>query len=424
MKQLLGWSLWLSIFTSGFSQAATGQDEIAELKASMLNMLARLEALEAENKALKQNFAVASATSTAGENKETLEVTKPATKAKDSWADKVALKGDLRYRFERFDIEGRDERSRNRVRARLQADAKVADDVSVTIRLATGSDDPVSANQTLGDGGSAKNVSVDMAYVTWEISSDLKLLAGKYKNNLYKPNGSQLLWDGDYNPEGMALTWSRGNVFANAAYQWLESDSGTRNDLGLFAIQGGFSTGLGEGNLTAGVGYYTIGTEGYGTFFGDPDDFFDNSFTCAVPATLTGCVYTEDYDMAHIFALWSGSAGRLPLTIFAEAVNNSGADDLNNAWSIGATVGKASAWNTWQFDYQYQDLEEDAVLALHTGSNFGGGGTGATGHIMKGSMGVKKGWTLSMTYFMNETNVIGGSDRDYDRIQIDSQFKF
>ncbi|MFT5929706.1 MAG: hypothetical protein ACI805_002839, partial [Candidatus Azotimanducaceae bacterium] len=57
-------------------------------------------------------------------------------------------------------------------------------------------------------------------------------------------------------------------------------------------------------------------------------------------------------------------------------------------------------------------------------SDFGGGGTGHTGHIFKGSFGINKGWKLALTYFVNENNVIGGSNRDFNRIQIDSQFKF
>jgi len=422
MKQLLTLGLWLAILTSSQLHAATGQDELAELKASMLTILARIEALEAENRTLKANTAIPVASADmAGAN---AVAPRRSSESKASWADKIALKGDLRYRYEGFNVEGSKDRSRNRVRARLQINAEVADDVSATFRLATGAADPVSANQTLGDGASAKNVSFDMAYITWNITPELELLAGKYKNNLYKPNGSQLLWDDDYNPEGMALVWTNDKFFANAAYQWLESDSRTNNDLGIFSVQGGFDTDLGDSNLRAGIGYYGLGAKGYGTFFGDPDDFFGNSFNCANAATLSGCVYTQDYNLTHVFALWSGSAGDLPLTLFAEAVNNSGADDLNKAWSVGGTIGEASTWNTWEFIYQYQDLEQDAAFALHTGSNFGGGGTGSSGHIIEAAMGVKKGWTLSLTYFLNENNIIGGPDRGYDRVQLDSQFKF
>jgi hypothetical protein len=391
--------------------SASTDSELAEMKSSMLNMLARIESLEAENKALKTEAPVETSR-------------KKATQVKTNWTDRIAIKGDLRYRYEGFDVDGKADRSRNRVRGRLQAKAQASDDVTVTIGLATGSDDPVSTNQTLGGGASTKGVQLDFAYFKWDINEDWAMLGGKYKNNFYKPNGSELLFDGDYNPEGFALSWSADVMFVNAGYQWLESDSNSNNDMGLIGLQGGFKSNLAGGKFTAGLGFYNIDTAGLEVFYGDPDDFFRNSFACANAATLTACEYIEDYDMTQVFSHWSGKSGDLPVTIFAEYINNRAANDLDTAWAVGASIGKASAWKTWQMDYRYQDIEEDAVFGLITGSDFGGGGTGHTGHIFKGSFGINKGWKLALTYFVNENNVIGGSDRDFNRIQIDSQFKF
>ena len=54
----------------------------------------------------------------------------------------------------------------------------------------------------------------------------------------------------------------------------------------------------------------------------------------------------------------------------------------------------------------------------------GGGGTDSNGHILKGAIAMSKAWKFSLTYFMNETNQALGTEAEYDRIQIDSAFKF
>ena len=416
MKTLQTLLLCASLCALAPSAFADSRAEIAELKAAMQDMLNRIEALESENAALRSSDNKA-------EHHSAQDIpikTKPAA----AWSERVALKGDLRYRYEGFDIDGRDDRSRSRIRARLQANAALTDSLSMTIGVATGSNDPVSANQTLGSGGSSKNINLDLAYFAWAFAEDWKLMGGKYKNVWLKPSGSQLIWDDDYNPEGFALTWAGDRWFMNSAYQWLESDSGSDNELALYGIQGGIQTGALDGMVTVGAGHYRMATEGHEVFFGDADEFGGNSFTCANFATLDQCEYDQDYDLTQLFARWSGSVGDLPLSFFAEYVNNADAKDFDTAWAAGASIGKVSHWNTWQFDYRYQDLEEDAVFALLTNSNFGGGGTGSEGHIFQGRFGINKAWQLRLTYFMNEQNVIGGSNTDYDRIQLDSRFKF
>ena len=79
----------------------------------------------------------------------------PATQAGDV-TDWLAIKGDLRNRFEFIDQDGKEARERFRIRARLALKAMVNENADVHARLASGGSDPVSANQTLGDGFSTK----------------------------------------------------------------------------------------------------------------------------------------------------------------------------------------------------------------------------------------------------------------------------
>ena len=161
-------------------------------------------------------------------------------------ADRVKLDGDFRYRYERIDVEGSDTRSRNRIRARTNITAEVADNIDVGFGLATGGDDPVSSNQTLGGGGSSKSIALNLAYVDWEATDGLHLFA--------------------------ALKFQRDWYFINAFGSYLESDSGKSNDSFAWGGQFGATGQLGDVKLMGGLGYYSIEAAGKSTTFGDPAD--------------------------------------------------------------------------------------------------------------------------------------------------------
>ncbi len=86
------------------------------------------------------------------------------TASAGEWWENIRFNGDLRYRHELIDAEGKPDRSRHRIRARLGMYGKVNENMTVGIQLATGSDNPVSTNQTIGGGFSSKNVVLDLAY--------------------------------------------------------------------------------------------------------------------------------------------------------------------------------------------------------------------------------------------------------------------
>ena len=123
------------------------------------------------------------------------------TKAPASWADTLVFKGDLRYRYESIEEEGKVDRTRNRIRARIGAEAKPSDEVTVGLRLSTAQDnDPVSSNQTLGEGFSRKDIFLDLAYLDYHPAAvkGLSLIGGKMENPFARV--SDLVWDGDLNP--------------------------------------------------------------------------------------------------------------------------------------------------------------------------------------------------------------------------------
>ena len=125
------------------------------------------------------------------------------------WTETIKMKGDLRYRHEMIDKEGKDARHRHRVRARFGVFGEVSPYTKVGIQLATGSDDPVSTNQTLDGAFSTKQVGIDLAYLEANHPRlpGMNVKGGKFKNPFFKPGKSELIWDGDLNPEGGAATF-------------------------------------------------------------------------------------------------------------------------------------------------------------------------------------------------------------------------
>ncbi len=394
--------------------AAIGDDEFAKLRADFAAMAQRLNALEAENRALRE---ISDSTVTELEVAKTAVSKVSSRETNSSWADTIELKGDFRYRFENIDVEGTHSRSRNRLRARAELTAKLANNVDVGIGIASGGDDPVSTNQTLGGGESSKGLQLDIAYAKWNVTDSTYVQLGKFKNPLYKPQKGTLLWDGDWRPEGFGAGWSNDKMFATFLGHWLESDSRRSNDVFSWALQGGMKFDLGSAQLTTSLAYHDFPTAGNAAYF--DDDFFGNS--------VVGGVYRYDYQLIELGADLGLSLSDMPLSLFMNYVQNQDADEFDTAWQLGAKLGKASAGN-WEVGYRYQDLEADAVLGLLSDSDFAGGGSDGKGHIFSGVYGVSKQWKVAVTWFIN--NETGGdlnpngSALDYDRIMIDTAFKF
>ena len=385
-------------------------------------LLQRLEAQEKRIAELEKN---AQQTQTAVEEQKqaVAEVAaRPAASAPApaSWADKLSLKGDLRLRYENIDDENAsDERNRARIRARLALIAKPQDNLEIGLGLTTSQDnDPVSGNQTLGDGNSNKNFALSLAYFKWAALEGLTVSGGKFQNPLYRPGQHSLLWDGDWNPEGAGLNYVSGPFFANAIGFWLESDS--KNDKSLtWGGQLGAAVPIADDvKFTAGAGYYHFNTSGKGTFYGSDTNFLGNSYD-----SITN-TYLYDYEEIEGFAELGFKLAGLPASVFADYVKNTDADEFDTGWAAGAQLGAAKAKGTWQLGYTWQDLEPDAVFAGLADSDFGGGKTDNKGHRLQGVYALSDKWNLGLTYFINETGGKRGTEKDYDRLQLDMSFKY
>jgi hypothetical protein len=428
MKRLLFPTLAIGLLASPASFGAVSDEEIEELREQLALVSQRLEELAAENAELRR---AQNESATAIADVKTT-VAQAAPVATDNWSDRIRLDGDFRYRYERIDPEGSDTRRRNRIRARVNVKADVSDDIEVGFGLATGGDDPVSTNQTLGGGGSSKDVSLNLAYADWEVMDGLHLIGGKFKNPLYRAGKQALMWDGDWTPEGIAMNYKRDWYFVNAIGTFLESDSRRGNDAFSWGAQFGATGEFAGARLTGGVAYYSIPTQGDTTTFGDPSDpgdFFGNTAVQAdgQPCGTVGgevCLYRYDYLLTQVFAEAAFELGGWPAVVFADFVNNSDAADNDTGWTLGTRLGQAKNRGQWQFSYLYADKEADAMLGLLTDSDFAGGGTDNNGHFFKVDYGMSKNWTIGAQYFINETGVSSGDKRDYNRLMLDAQWKW
>jgi len=332
------------------------------------------------------------------------------------WADRLSFKGDLRLRYEGIDEEGEASRARGRYRARLAVAAEVHPNVKIVMEFASGADDPVSRNVTFDGGFTTKDVGLDLAYVEWAATENLTVYGGKMKNPLYRAGGAPLIWDGDLNPEGIAAKFSKGAFFGTAASFSVEERSSSSDSL-LTAVQLGARVELGDNlKLTVGAGYFaysnTIGNEPFynGNSKGNSVDIDGN--------------YIYEYKDTEVFAQLDTKVGDWPLSVYAQWVSNSETDEEDSGYAVGARIGAVKAKGDMEFSWTYLDIEADAVIATFNDSDFGGGGTDASGHILKGKYAVSKSISLSGTYFMNDIDRFQGTEHDFNRFQLDVQFSF
>lgn len=343
-----------------------------------------------------------------------------------TWVDTVTVKGDLRYRYETITEDGKDDRQRDRLRARIGATAKINDQVKGEIQFSTGDNDPISGNKTIGDGFTKKGMGLNLGYIDWTVRDGLDVFAGKMKNPFICV--SDLIWDSDLTPEGAAAKWEQTSgdltLYVNAGDLWVqERSTAPKADTKLYGAQAAakyqFSD---EVYLLVGGSYYTYDNiDGMNVidWEGNNKTYGNSAANGAVVNGVTNKVYAMEYNEVETFAklvTWVG----MPLEFYGNYVVNQDAEANDTGWLAGVTLGKAKNVDTWELGYNYRELEKDAVLGAFTDSDSWGGGTDGRGHRIYGRYQVAKNVQLGATYFMNEKPIADSSKtHDYDRLQLD-----
>ena len=304
----------LSYLPAG-ANAAASPDEVAQIREQLQGLIQRVDKLEQENSTLKSENETLKAqdeylkAETRGLRKESATQAVEVAKSKGTdWAGKVALKGDLRYRYEFIGdeavnaagLQNTADRYRDRVRARVSLEAKPTDNILVGVGFATTEGgDPRSSNQSLDGSFSRKSLDLDLAYFDWKFATWGDFIGGKMKQPFFKP-GQSLFWDNDLNPEGLAVAFNRGMVFGSAYSYWVDEISGAENtrtsDVMLYGGQVGLKFPIGNNSLTVAAHYYDLSAgEGRAPFFGGSSNG-NTTIGIGAPPTVTQ-VLAHDYEV-------------------------------------------------------------------------------------------------------------------------------
>jgi hypothetical protein len=351
---------------------------------------------------------------------------------KKEWYDRIHLKADLRYRIEMIKDGDTELRYRHRIRARAGVFADVLDSLSAGVQLGTGgADDPVSNNQSMTEAFSSKPIWLDLAYFHWHPSGwidDVNLWGGKMHNPYVRVGKSELLFDPDLNPEGLALNlghrFSVVEPFVTTGAFFVEERKEDK-DSWLYGTQAGLKLHFLEGKLyfLAGGGYFNYTRLQGNTVLWDETDSFGNSATPDDPAVEDSPLsYDHDYDIVEGYAEIGGKIVKVPWAAFGSVARNIAVERDNLGWLAGALVGQTKETLDLYFRYIYKAVPADMTVGLFTDSDFLGGGTDGTGHEFNLGFVIYKPASLGVTYFYNQKPYDGGGD--YHRAQIDFKLKF
>jgi hypothetical protein len=351
-----------------------------------------------------------------------------------AWAAKTQFKGDLRFRQETVHNDGvpnSKDQDRQRIRARLGAYSEINPQVDTGIRIATGSnDDARSTNQDLNNYFDKKSIWLDQGYVDYhpDAIKNLHLVGGKMPQQWVSMG--DIIWDSDINPEGLAATYKyplggSTELFGSAGHYTLKDNvdgEGVqfKHDLRLYAGQLGARFAITDSmKMTLGGSIYS--------YDNDKNSACPTSGTVTAPCALAvnGNSPNETFKLYEGFGQLDFSNLPVPLSLYGQYVNNK---DASNDQDTGWLAGVKSKIYGFAVDYNYRDVQRNAVVGAFTDSDFANGFTGSRGSKLKVSYELDKNFNLGATYFMatsDQTNAsLNKKDSDINTLQLDAEAKF
>jgi len=347
------------------------------------------------------------------------------------WVQNIKFKGDLRtrYQYEKREMSS-SPRHRERIRARLGAIAKITSDIEAGIGLASGSSDPRSTNQTLQDTFSSKGINLDYAYFKWLVSKveGLTLVGGKFERKDYLWVPTDLLWDGDINPEGASVNYKRTlaegiDLWLNTGI-WVLDEKSSERDPYLKYVQVGLSGKQGKVSEKFAVTYYA------------PENLTGNILDNASGTNSNSSVELVSNYNAIALGTEIGFKepfGGLPydidqyVALFGEYVQNLDDDVVKTdltGHSFGFKFGhkKVAGPKTWQFKYIKAKLGRDAWIDAFPDSDRWGGATDIESHEGILEIGLTKNVNLGLDYYKSWRK--SAPDNKERLFQADVVFKF
>lgn len=332
----------------------------------------------------------------------------------------VYFHGDVRYRLQYIDRDSEPSDFVHRLRVRVGMDARVNEKMYAEVQLATGSGDPVSTNQSLGDGFTSKDIRLDIGDIFYKGDDGWGRL-GKFKNPHKSAMKNQLVWDSDLRPEGITGLYDIASAGTTLiAGIWIGSHEGEENDVYFYNAQVLQELTFGGLKLNGGAAYYGVPNmrENVTTNLADKDRANGNT---VVDINGTS-YYAYDYRMADFFA----EAAMHDFTLSYEMVVNTAIGKGNFGYNAGIMY-KNDALLKLRTGYFYRSTEADAVIGAFHDSDFMGGYTNSFGHQLMVGIDVMKNAQFALTYIdgaiRNGLGNDGGNER-YRRLHVDFKVKF
>ncbi len=341
-----------------------------------------------------------------------------AMQQKLNWAERTVISGDVRVRQERIQVEDRkpaeQTASRQRYRARLAAVSQITPTVEAGIRLASGNNNDVrSTNQDMNNYFTKKDIWLDRAYINWhpENVPGLKMIGGRMSQPWTKVAESEVIWDNDINPEGLAVQYSRKfgqtNVFGSSgAFTVKDNVTGFgpefNNDLRMYYAQVG-------ANLFPGDDFkLTLGTSVF-HYYKDELGVPSRAPNAGLGLTLNGNNSTQ-FELYEGFGQLDVLGLPLPLSLYGQYVQNPNANGPDDGEDSAYLVGVLTRFWEIGVNYSYRDVERNAVVGAFTDSDFASGFTASKGSKLQLTYNITKNFQFATTYFYTESDASNPSN--------------
>jgi hypothetical protein len=387
------------------------------------------------------------------------------------WVTSLKLNGDFRGRYEGFYSENSDfiQRDRFRYRLRFGAVATLLDNFEVGLRLSSGdpvgpanTGNPVSANSTLQDNGTRKFLFIDLAYAKWNAlhsqTAGASFTLGKMENPF---TFSQMVFDPDYNPEGLAAQLSFAindsqAIKANLGGFVLDEFQYSTHDPFLVAGQISLESKWTK-KLSTSIGGGMLGIRSAVTLTNNTVPNINRGNTRRPGATdgLGTLAYNfnpfvADASLTYTLDSFPCYKGAFPVKVLGEYLNNPATSTKNEAFMGGVVFGKAGKKGLWELSYQYRYLGADSWYEELADDDFGafyqqqqpnagffgtglnglgagyGGGTNVRGHVAKATYSLTDSLAFIVTYYnailINETPA--GSKSGMSHLLVDLMWRF
>ena len=361
-------------------------------------------------------------------------------------SDKLEIKGDLRLRYQTTEESEKSNRDRQRIRLRVGMNYTVNPMLSVNTRVATGTGEQTSTNQTFDGAAKQKALFLDQAFLLLkplpgDLQEALRVYGGRMQNPLWQSYSSDIVWDTDLNPEGLGESvklslFGAGRVFVNAL-QWVineksavadsKSLDGNRPQY-VFSTQGGVI-------LPAPMDSRFTLAGAIHDWVNETDRPFNDSVTgttnSGIATDKSTATLTNDFRVLEIGGEFKTAIPKtnIPLSLQGTWIKNTahksnhfatGDTMRDTGYQVGAILGNAADPNTWELAFFNKRVEQDDTVSDAADSDFPG--TNRQGNIYWLAFAPWKNQQFKAKFF--NTSILEGAEKDIDTFQLDWQVKF